>query len=697
MFVKAKAVFPKEAFGQMNLLAVFQAETDSLKGAQIRICAADFYQLYVNGTFVSFGPARTAKGYARRDVISLESYHRDGNNVIVILVAAYNCHSLSTVRQDPFLMAEVIRDSETILWTGRDFDCWISPVKQQKTERYSVQRHFCEDWDFTRYGQEQKVTASQVSKPPVPIARVAPYPIYRDIICSKSASSGNLSHDPTVEPICNNYSFQPSQRWGRFEREQILHHSYEWVQCQRQDKMQDTQELPIQLGTNQYAIFDFSRIETGFVQLCAMADVDTQVVIAFSEDASPDRFEFTSMCCHNVIDVTLKAGEQREFMSFEPYVMRYAMVAVVKGDLTLDRFGIKTFENDISSVPIPPIQDETLRSIYAGAIRTYAHNAVDVYTDCPSRERAGWLCDSYFTAKTEYAMFGTTFVEDAFLENYRLYRNEGEYPEGVLPMCFPSDAEDAKKFIPQWTMWYILEVAEYILDRGHTEEKELFRESVFGLLDFYKRYENGEGLLERLPSWNFLEWSRANDWTQDVNYPTNFLYAAVLESVYKVYGDKAYLEKAEEIREKTIAQSFNGHLFRDHAVRNRDGVPQVRDDCSEVCQYYAILFGGIDLRDPQYSELKHMVLHVFSAERDVMLEEIEPINAFIGVYLRMEALLKMKEYRLVLQEVCDFFGSMENLTGTLWEYRQREGSRDHGFASYVLIVIQTALEHLTEQ
>ena len=37
-----------------------------------------------------------------------------------------------------------------------------------------------------------------------------------------------------------------------------------------------------------------------------------------------------------------------------------------------------------------------------------------------------------------------------------------------------------------------------------------------------ERYENGEGLLQNLPSWNFVEWSKANTWVQDVNYPTNF-------------------------------------------------------------------------------------------------------------------------------------------------------------------------------
>ena len=57
----------------------------------------------------------------------------------------------------------------------------------------------------------------------------------------------------------------------------------------------------------------------------------------------------------------------------------------------------------------------------------------------------------------------------------------------------------------------------------------------------------------------------------------------------------------------------------------------------------------------------------------------------------IEALLKIRAYGHVLREAKAFFGEMEAVTGTLWEYRQRKGSRDHGFASYALVGILRAL------
>ena len=86
-----------------------------------------------------------------------------------------------------------------------------------------------------------------------------------------------------------------------------------------------------------------------------------------------------------------------------------------------------------------------------------------------------------------------------------------------------------------------------------------------------------------------------------------------------------------------------------------------------------------------------MILRIFSPGREEETAQIFPVNMFIGAYLRLEALLKMKQYDLVLQDVVGFFGNMEAYTGTLWEYKNGKGSYDHGFASYALVVILDAL------
>ena len=71
--------------------------------------------------------------------------------------------------------------------------------------------------------------------------------------------------------------------------------------------------------------------------------------------------------------------------------------------------------------------------------------------------------------------------------------------------------------------------------------------------------------------------------------------------------------------------------------------------------------------------------------------DMEPINAFIGIPLRIETLLKIKAYDLVLQEVAAYYGPMAEKTGTLWEMLELKSSLNHGFGSYALVAINRAL------
>ena len=84
--------------------------------------------------------------------------------------------------------------------------------------------------------------------------------------------------------------------------------------------------------------------------------------------------------------------------------------------------------------------------IYRAALRTFSHNAVDLFTDCPSRERAEWLCDTFFTGRAKHFFFGDSVIEDAFLENYVLYKNEGEFPVAKI-FNYPELEEKAEKLL----------------------------------------------------------------------------------------------------------------------------------------------------------------------------------------------------------------------------------------------------------
>lgn len=695
---KAKPIWIENKEQEMNVHAVFRVRSILTKDTVLHIAGTAFYRVYVNGRFVGFGPARTAEGYLREDVLSLGMYVTSSleTDEIVIEAMGYYCHSLSSVHQDSCLLYELRQGEKILAYTNEQTEAFLPNCRVQKAERYSFQRYFTEVWDYRGIAnfcdEKYRVTVKVLGQELKILERHVPYPMCQKREVGEALHCGIYKFEETLPYFETKYSGKIIPKyWGTFEWNDIPYHPFSWIQRQKQTITQDNVQIPVILHKGEYAILDFGRIETGFLLSEIFSFEESDVVIGYSEFYQGEDFKFTEMNVHNVLEYLFEADRLNRVESFEPYVYRYAIVMVKEGSIRLQSFGVRTYMYDTREIKLPKCENNVQEAIARAAVRTFAHNTVDIYMDCPSRERAGWLCDSYFTARTEYYLTGQSLVEEAFLENYRLFENKGKIHEGALPECYPADIPPGRKFIPQWTMWYVLQVEEYLLKRGHKEEKEAFRETIYNLLDFYKKYENEDGLLERLPSWNFVEWSKANEWTWDVNYPTNFLYARVLEAIYNIYGDIECAKKSCEVRETSVEQSFNGRYFLDHAVRNFQGNLIVQPESSEACQYYAVLFAGIDIDSKKYAVLKDLICNIFSPERKGAMPEIMEVNAFIGAYLRMDALLKMGKYELVLKDIEGFFGQMEAYTGTLWEYRQFKGSYDHGFASYVLVVMDEAI------
>ena len=684
MFKHAVPVFAEGKDKMLNQGIILRAFTPSLKGACLKITAFSFFRLTVNKSFVFFGPARSAKGYSRVECIDLSRYHTDGNNEIVIEVVGYYCSSLATVCRPSFVCVEMEIDGNVILYTGRDFEGFMHANKLTQVERYSYQRHFGEVWDFTKntFSDQAKINLVPSEDSPCYLNSV-PHPCFAPVFANGSVYRGLIADGD--EPERKNRYTKPAldKEWGVFDEREIPYKPYRWFISKRLLRTGGEGKFPVKLSAGEYAVFDLKKIYAGFLTMKLNALKDSDVVLAYSELSADGSFTFTELDCQNVIEFIFAENDSRRVMSFEPYTCRQIAVAIKSGEVEIESVGLRKFEFDTANVIKHHFSSNALKRVYDAALRSFAHNAVDIYTDCPSRERAGWLCDSFFTARAEYFFTGKTSIEDAFLENYILYKNSGQIPDGMIPKCYPSDKET--NYIPQWALWYMLEVCEYLTQRNKKCDKELFSDSLYKLIHYFEQYENENGLLERLPAWNFVEWSKANEWTLDVNYPTNFLYAQALAQVGCLYGDKKLSDKASTLKKVVRELSFNGEVFIDNAKRDENGILRNTKNFSECAQYYAILFGGVDINDNKYKKLKRYVDHDFEGlvEGDTFCR----VNVLPGVYLKMWAFIELGYKEKLKRLLVDFFGGMIEFTDTLWEYdpSQRTGSYDHGFTSYAAI------------
>lgn len=618
-----------------NLTASFRAIINANKSEEtvLRLAASSNYRAYVNGVFLGHGPCVAAHGYYRVDEYNLKDKLRDGKNIVAIEVTGYNVYNYYLINQPAFLQAEITSDGKVIAETntrggGNKFQVAMLDQRVKDVPLYSFQRPHIESYILAPDYNKWMTDASDK--------------LFKPLLQERTASKKLIS------------------RRVKYPDYSIRKYT---------EMLSDS-------------IFKFECNSTGFIGLKVNVRKPSKLTISWDEiikedgDINPRRFNSESFMYYK-----LEPGEYN-LESYEPYTLQYLKVVVDEGECSFADPYIRQYVNSDVSRASFACNNQDLNKIYKAAVETFRQNALDVFMDCPQRERAGWLCDSYFTGRVAFNLSGNTLIENNFLENYILPEKFDFLPDGMIPMCYPSDHPNGN-YIPNWSMWYVLELEEYFRRSGDYMMISSSKDRVMGLVDYFESYENEDNLLENLEKWIFVEWSKANSFVQDVNYPTNMLYAYMLEVVDRLYQRPDLYEKAQKIKDVIRRQSYDGTFFIDNAKRiNGKLVPEAANR-TETCQYYAFFLGTAT--PDRYPKLWNILVKEFGPDRaeKKLYEEIYPSNAFIGNYLRLEILSQNGYVKQLLNESVDNFLYMANLTGTLWENIHTRASVNHGFASHI--------------
>ena len=697
-FKKAVPVWADGEENTMNLTCVFLWEFGGCPEFTLRVTASCFYRAFLNGKLVAYGPARAAHGIFRVDELKLCG-NADVNRVF-IEVAGYRCKSFYSLDQPSFLQAEGEADGKIVFATDGKTNCRILSERYRKTARFSFQRSFTECYRFDRSPQDivdgigfSDCVRVREFAPKKYLPRNVDYP---DFKAEKFGFVECGEFFKAREDRFGDVRYLVLDSIGIFKRKELEKTPFDDVFGYGYKKKNVGAVGGLSAG--EYAVFDYPVSITGFISTSFFAEEDSEVYVVFEEvdnrekitDDEPIAVDFWRNDTVNIISYEVGKGEFKH-ISFEPYTARYIKILVVSGRISGVEEELIRYENPETNRLFFECEDEKLNVIVEAARNTLAQNSVDVLTDCPSRERAGWLCDSYFSARAEKLFTGANTVERNFLENYVYQPEDLGLGKGVLAMCYPADFGNAE-FIPNWMLFYVLELADCFTRTDDKSLVELSEKKAREVIEYFRQFENEYGLLENLAGWVFVEWSKAGDpeYLKGVNFPSNMLYAAALESFGRLYGDESCVEKAERIRERVRELSFNGEFFEDNMVRE-DGKLVRTGNVSETCQYYAFYFGTADGK--RYPELLRTLIECFGPARDdeKVYPNVAKSNAFIGNILRSDYLARCGFGEKFLESAQESYYKMASVTGTLWEHDRIQSSLNHGFGSYAANMIVLVL------
>ncbi len=674
-FSCAKPVWPRGRREKMNDFVLFRtyfAATIETK-VYLRITASTYFRARLNGEFLAHGPMRGPKGFFRIQLLPLAV--KNGGNTLEIEVSGANVNSFDYMDQPSFLQAEVVAGNKIIAATGKDFAAFdLSAERIQKVSRLCYQRLFFEAYRVTPIRHELPALELETCPDVSYLPSRLPEPKYRIDRSFRAIKTIRRTYADLPENSDNRAVMMVGKKGFKgFPPEDLDINAFVEIARYRRD---DRGEIVSTLYRGRIN-------NAGFIKVHVNCHRPGRLVVLYDELESPDggvnalRLDMTGALFFDL----LEPGEY-DLESLEPTALKFAEVFMHGGEAEVIDFSLREYKSPFKLTPPPKVLDADLKKIYRAGTECFADNAVDVLTDCPTRERAGWLCDSFFTARAAFALTGSTLPEKCFLENFLLAPPCVGIPDAVFPMAYPGD-HPTGQFIPNWGMWLLPQLEEYARRSGDKEMIASFKNKVFAFIDYIDTFLNPDGLLENLPNWVFVEWSRANDFVQDVNYPSNMLYTQALDAAAALYNVKALKDRAEMMRKTILQQSFDGKFFRDHAIRQSDGSLTIPADYTEVCQYYAFYFGVATFES--HSALWNRLVRDFGPRRnsDKMWKQVFPANAFMGDYLRLELLIRAGEGKQALKDIKDYFLKMAKLTGTLWEHNSPSASCCHGFPCFI--------------
>ncbi|MDX9753494.1 MAG: family 78 glycoside hydrolase catalytic domain [bacterium] len=309
----------------------------------------------------------------------------------------------------------------------------------------------------------------------------------------------------------------------------------------------------IQTGEGRYFI-DFGQEITGSTVFLVSGPTDHVVEIRHGEELLNEnevRYDMRAGCNYQeFITLAGRPDDRIEFFDYKGF--RYVEVLHWPELLTPDRVWVLN-----RHYPFPEeactftSSDDLLNRIWAICRQAVKQGTQDTYLDCPTREKGGYLGDAYVTGQSHLTLTGDARI---LKKTLRDFAHTARICPGLLAVAPGNFMQEIADYSLLWPI---------ILDRYYMFSGDLaFVEEMIpvldGLLAWFARYENAEGLLEAVPEkWNLVDWP-ANlrddyDYNRAVagmNTVLNLFYHGCLESSSRLYAWAGQADVAQALQEK---------------------------------------------------------------------------------------------------------------------------------------------------
>lgn len=456
------------------------------------ISADDYYKLYINGKYVTQGPANSYPFCYNYNRINITKYVRQGENILGVHVyyqglinRAYNS---GDYRQG--MIAEVWADGSL----AAD-DCW----KYAEAKEYGASRTIAYDTQFD------------------------------EIIDNR------VKLDGWKEPGYDDSGWETAAFCMQDDHVLVL---------QQTPNLQMELRYPVQIIRQQEGyLLDFGEELTGTFYMKAWGHAGDEVTILSGEELEADDRVRNDMRCNCLYEDKLILAEgENELEQFEYKCFRYVQL-IAEQDVKMDVFRV-----DYRHYPFDEAfnkfhsEDELVNRIWNICKNAVRNCAQEAFLDCPHREKGQYLGDLTVTAHALYYLTGDTALFKKALTDFANSTRICEGMMAVAPGNFMQEIADFSLLYPyQLLLYYRLSKEKVFLEK--------MLPAAEGIARYFEQFQNESGMLENVKTkWNLVDWPENLRDNYDFELPQPVVGDGCHNVINALYvGMKLCIEEIKEI------------------------------------------------------------------------------------------------------------------------------------------------------
>jgi alpha-L-rhamnosidase len=709
---------PQEAF--------FRVEFPSTDAVTFSIATVCFYQVWLNGVWIGYGPARASHGRLTIDRWALSQEHLKVDNCVTVQALWEGIFTFDHVRGTPGVWMALDEARGPLPFaplassqTGRTYSHrfshqrgWVEEIDgrkraagwmggtwnpsewQQASIRTNDEAVILEERDFlpfvTRTRRPESVTFSGAADLSAKTEhRALGYEGVPNFGAPMDSPSRNIQEEALRPSAARDENLAGLTLSGTGPT--ILH--------------------PDPQGLDRTVQLDFGTYASGMLELEISAPAGTQIDVGWSEipwnNETASRWSESdqpggSVAARECADsrqglryICTGAPNERLdgmfIMALRHMRLTFRVPSSVKAPITIHHLAVRVAGYPIEREGDFRCSDESLNRIHRAAVETMENSIHDVYMDCPGRERGGWLNDSYSAAVGMSAISSDTSFDRRFLRQF--IDSLAVIPEmhsvaALYPSEFHRWPGGKQRPILCHSLFWVIQAERHLRLFGDEKLKKEWWPGLKTTIDGFGLYRSKEGFIENHPWDEFVDWSSPQG--GPIQTFSNLIYGTALSRIGSLYNNAALKRDGAQTLEAIESAAWNEGrgLYAD--IVNREGAalsPGSR--FSEVTNYIALWTGALPKEREEKAWRQMRNLHPRSTDNAPMVYELDLArgNAYSLLY-RFEYQGRRGEIADLARDLKEaFLPMLERGQTTLSEHLACHFSLCHGFQGYVAHVL----------